>query len=103
LPFGFESSIQPEDHRIINRLAAEKLPAAVPELLRTRAPIEEIEYLGPEPDRWRSPNEAELNAAQAPEHYIDLELADMARARRSRGALRRSNWRREQASSPTSS
>ena len=61
----------------MNRLAAENLPASLPEFLRSRAAIEEIEYLGPEPDRWRSPNEAELNAAQAPEHYIDLELADM--------------------------
>ncbi len=62
----------------MNRLAAENLPASLPEFLRSKAAIEEIEYLGPEPDRWRSPNEAELNAAQAPEHYIDLELADMA-------------------------
>jgi hypothetical protein len=67
----------PDGHRIVNRLAAERLPASVPEFLRTQAAIDEIEYLGPEPDRWRSANEAELNAAQAPEHYIDLELADM--------------------------
>ena len=38
--------------------------------------MREIEYLGPEPDRWRSPAEPELNTAQAPEHFIDLELAD---------------------------
>jgi hypothetical protein len=67
----------PDGHRIVNRLAAEKLPSSVPEFLRTPGAIDEIEYLGPEPDRWRSANEAELNAAQAPEHYIDLELADM--------------------------
>jgi hypothetical protein len=67
----------PDGHRIVNRLGAEKLPAEVPEFLRTQAAIDEIEYLGPEPDRWRSANEPELNAAQAPEHYIDLELADM--------------------------
>ena len=67
----------PDGHRIVNRLAAEKLPAEVPEFLRTQAAIDEIEYLGPEPDRWRSANEPELNAAQAPEHFIDLELADM--------------------------
>jgi hypothetical protein len=67
----------PDGHRIVNRLAAEKLPADVPAFLRTPAAVDEIEYLGPEPDRWRSPNEPELNAAQAPEHYIDLELADM--------------------------
>jgi hypothetical protein len=62
---------------MINRLAIEKLPLDLPEFLRTPAAITEIEYLGPEPDRWRSPNEPELNAAQAPEHYIDLEIADL--------------------------
>jgi S1/P1 nuclease len=67
----------PDGHRIVNRLAAERLPAGVPEFLHTKAAIDEIEYLGPEPDRWRSANEPELNAAQAPEHYIDLERADM--------------------------
>ncbi len=65
-----------EGHRIINRLAASALPADVPAFLRSRAALDEIEYLGPEPDRWRSPAEPELNAAQAPEHFIDLELAD---------------------------
>ena len=63
-------------HRMINRLAASNLPPQVPEFLRTPAAISEMEYLGPEPDRWRSPAEPELNAAQAPEHFIDLELAD---------------------------
>src|ERR1700760_819502 len=67
----------PDGHRIVNRLAAEKLPPEIPAFLRTESAVTEIEYLGPEPDRWRSPNEQELNAAQAPEHYIDLELADM--------------------------
>ncbi|MGB8030942.1 MAG: S1/P1 nuclease [Terracidiphilus sp.] len=65
-----------EGHRIINKLAASALPAEVPAFLRTPAAIDEIEYLGPEPDRWRSPAEPELSAAQAPEHFIDLELAD---------------------------
>ncbi len=63
-------------HRIINRLAAATLPADVPAFLRSPAAIDEIEYLGPEPDRWRSPAEPELNAAQAPEHFINLETAD---------------------------
>ncbi len=61
---------------MINHLAAMNLPSDVPAFLRSQAAIEEIEYLGPEPDRWRSPGEPELNAAQAPEHFIDLELAD---------------------------
>jgi hypothetical protein len=65
-----------EGHRMINRLAASTLPDDVPAFLRTPAAINEIEYLGPEPDRWRSRAEPELSAAQAPEHFIDLELTD---------------------------
>lgn len=61
---------------MVNRLAASSLPSSVPPFLRSKAAVDEIEYLGPEPDRWRSPAEPELNAAQAPEHYLDLELAD---------------------------
>ncbi len=61
---------------MINKLAVEALPADAPEFLRTPAALDEIEYLGPEPDRWRSKAEPELVAAQAPEHFIDLELAD---------------------------
>ena len=65
-----------EGHRIINRLAISNLPPDCPGFLRSKAAADQIEYLGPEPDRWRSPAEPELNAAQAPEHYINLELAD---------------------------
>jgi hypothetical protein len=63
-------------HRLVNRLAAATLPADTPAFLRSPEAIDEIEYLGPEPDRWRSPAEQELGAAQAPEHFIDLEEAD---------------------------
>ncbi|HEX3436313.1 MAG TPA: S1/P1 nuclease [Pseudacidobacterium sp.] len=66
-----------EGHRMINKLAAESLPADVPAFLRSQEAVNEMEYLGPEPDRWRSAAEPELNAAQAPDHYIDLELADV--------------------------
>jgi hypothetical protein len=67
-----------DGHRMINRVAIETLPSDVPAFLRTPQAIAEIEYLGPEPDRWRSPAEPELSAAQAPEHFLDLELADLA-------------------------
>lgn len=63
-------------HRVINKLAASSLPNDLPAFLRSPEAISEIEYLGPEPDRWRSPAEPELVAAQAPEHFIDMELAD---------------------------
>ena len=65
-----------EGHRIINKLAVSTLPGDVPAFFRSEGAIDEIEYLGPEPDRWRSKAEPELSAAQAPEHFIDLEAAD---------------------------
>lgn len=66
-----------DGHIMINRLAGGALPNDVPEFLRSYAGLEALAYYGPEPDRWRSPAEPELNAAQAPEHFIDLEYADL--------------------------
>jgi hypothetical protein len=60
-----------EGHTYINRVAAEKIPASMPRFLR-RAVVE-LAYLGPEPDRWRSPSEFALKNAQEPDHFIDLE------------------------------
>ena len=67
----------PDGHRMINRLAAETLPADAPAFLTTPEALAEIAYLGPEPDRWRSTGEPELSATQAPDHFIDLEYADV--------------------------
>jgi len=66
-----------EGHKMINRLAGAALPADVPEFLRSPEALDALEYYGPEPDRWKSPGEPELNAAQSPEHFIDLEYADL--------------------------
>ena len=66
-----------EGHRYISRVAVEALPADVPAFLRAPGAVNAIEYLGPEPDRWRSNAEPELKDAGAPEHFIDLEIADM--------------------------
>src|SRR5580698_10526794 len=63
-------------HRLVNKLAASTRPPSVPAFLRSDAAVNEIEYLGPEPDRWRSPAEPELNKAQALEHFVDMEPAD---------------------------
>jgi hypothetical protein len=60
-----------EGHTYINRVAAENIPATMPRFLR-RAVVE-IAYLGPEPDRWRSPSEFALKNSQEPDHFIDLE------------------------------
>ena len=66
-----------DGHRMINRLAAASLPFDVPEFLRSAYAQDAIEYYGPEPDRWKSQAEAELSASGSPEHYIDLEWADL--------------------------
>ena len=62
-----------EGHIFINRVAAQKIPASMPAFLRTPRAVNEIAYLGPEPDRWRSPSEFALKNSQEPDHFIDLE------------------------------
>lgn len=66
-----------DGHRLINRLAGAALPPDVPAFLRTPAALDALEYYGPEPDRWKSPAEPELDAAESPDHYIDIEYADL--------------------------
>ena len=66
-----------DGHRMINRLAVGALPDDVPEFLRSAGAAEAMEYYGPEPDHWRSSAEPELNAAGAPEHFMDMEYADL--------------------------
>ena len=66
-----------DGHRMINRLAAEALPADVPEFLRSQAALDAMEYYGPEPDRWKSNSEMELKMAGESEHFMDMEWADL--------------------------
>lgn len=73
-PCEFASAWGNEGHLYVNRVAAQKMPAAMPRFLR-RA-VAEISYLGPEPDRWRNPSELQLKNAQEPDHFIDLERVD---------------------------
>ena len=70
-------------HRISAQAAAQKLPAEMPLFFRLAA--DQLAYLNPEPDRWRDEVERlqdeALNAAAAPEHYVNLErLSDKALA-----------------------
>lgn len=58
-------------HRIINRLAAESMPADTPAFFKNAA--DRLEYLGPEPDRWRSNAPAQLTAVNGPDHFMDME------------------------------
>lgn len=64
----------PDGHRFINRTMALHMSADMPAFFRGAA--DRLEYLGPEPDRWRSSTEPSLKNAQEPEHFIDLELLD---------------------------
>jgi hypothetical protein len=62
-------------HRLIGAAAATALPAEMPAFFRSAA--DQLSYLNPEPDRWRSRAERSLDPAEddafAPDHYIDME------------------------------
>ncbi|HWB32068.1 MAG TPA: hypothetical protein VG714_02735 [Acidobacteriaceae bacterium] len=64
-------------HSFINKLAGENLPDDVPAFLRSPEALAALYYYGPQPDRWRSENNA-LYGSMVPEHDIDLEWADLA-------------------------
>jgi len=63
-------------HRLVARAAVEALPPGMPGFFTAAAA--QLEYLNPEPDRWRSRLERDadpaLDGGTAPEHFIDLEL-----------------------------
>lgn len=65
-----------DGHRISGRVAAEKLPAEMPAFFREAAA--QLEWLNPEPDRWRDREEARrepaMNDFHAADHFIDMEL-----------------------------
>src|SRR5260370_39992212 len=67
-----------DGHKMINRLAAAALPTDVPACLRNGEALDTMEYLGPEPDRWKNRAENELSVTQSPDHFIDMEWADYA-------------------------
>lgn len=58
-------------HEIVARAAATGLPGEMPPFFRARAA--ELEYLNPEPDRWREWRLEEMDEAYSYDHYIDLE------------------------------
>ena len=68
----------PDGHKIISKLAVEYLPPDTPAFLRDTRALSTMEYMGPEPDRWRSRAEPELATEQAPDHFLDEEWADLA-------------------------
>lgn len=68
-----------DGHSMINRLAGSTLPADVPAFLRSPAALDALEFYGPVPDsrQWRSNGVPDLGNARAPEHFIDIEWADL--------------------------
>jgi hypothetical protein len=64
-----------DGHMMINRLAAQFLPSDVPAFMRDKNALDTMQYLGPEPDRWRNRAEDELSKTQAADHFIDMEWA----------------------------
>ncbi len=67
-------------HEISGMVAARKLPNEMPTFFRKAA--EQLSYLNPEPDRWRSRDESNLDramdSAAAPDHFLDMELVPEA-------------------------
>jgi hypothetical protein len=59
-------------HRISGRAAATNLPAEMPAFFRDAAA--QLEYLNPEPDRWRNRTYAAVDDAYEFDHYVDLEI-----------------------------
>jgi hypothetical protein len=59
-------------HRLSGRAAATRLPKAMPAFFRKA--VAQLEYLNPEPDRWRSKVMLEMNEAFSYDHFLDLEM-----------------------------
>jgi hypothetical protein len=58
-------------HGSIAEAAAAKLPESMPAFFRAAGP--QLAHLAGEPDRWKNPSAKFLRAAEAPDHFIDLE------------------------------
>src|SRR5689334_7772953 len=63
-----------DGHMLVNRVAALKIPAAMPIFFRTA--VARIEFNGPEPDRWKGSGVEALYKSEEPEHYLNMEMLD---------------------------
>jgi hypothetical protein len=63
-------------HYLINRVAAEQLPASLPDFLHTPEAIEEIATLGPEADRMKSSGET-FDEDNSEGHFLDVDDSGM--------------------------
>lgn len=62
----------PKGHKMIAAAALRDLPSSLPGFLRRSAAA--LRLLSNEPDRWRQAGLSSLNADNAPNHFINLEL-----------------------------
>ncbi len=60
-----------DGHRMATRAAHAVLPPGMPDFFLEGGP--QLEYLSPEPDRWRNGDLREMDEAWKYDHYIDLE------------------------------
>lgn len=60
-------------HAIVTLLAHDKLPADMPDWLRTPEVRARLVYLSAEPDRWRGQQNVHLDHINKPDHYLDVE------------------------------
>jgi hypothetical protein len=63
-------------HRLSGRAAATRLPKEMPSFFRKA--VDQLEYLNPEPDRWRSRVMIEMNEAFSYDHFLDMEMVPAA-------------------------
>ncbi|MBI3650005.1 MAG: hypothetical protein HY231_03025 [Acidobacteria bacterium] len=88
-----------EGHRFVNRVAAQKMPDDMPAFFKNA--VARLEFLGPEPDRWRDNKElfSALREVNAPDHFLDIDkpenFADLPNDRYKYG-----EWLRAQGKDP---
>src|SRR5438128_1961207 len=58
-------------HGTVAEAAASRLPDSMPQFFRSAG--KHLAHLAGEPDRWKNRDARHLYAAEAPNHYIDLE------------------------------
>ena len=61
-------------HGTIAEAAAARLPEGMPQFFRAAG--KQLAHLAGDPDRWKNPLAKHLRAAEAPDHFIDLENFD---------------------------
>ncbi|MBI4464670.1 MAG: nuclease [Acidobacteria bacterium] len=61
----------PAGHRVVAEMAVPSLPVFFPSFVRQNEAL--ILFLSLEPDRWRDAGQSPLQAATAPDHYIEFE------------------------------